>query len=148
MSLQLLIMQSQEIKTGINLRFTIEFTIMVTREIYQKLFRREWMIETRIERSWAKDGFDLWIFKRANNKCYLAEPINLKFKEMPETFVLPSPTIEMHYDFAIDFLRSMAEELKRHGYNVFEPDAISKELKSTKYHLEDMRKLVFNKNTQ
>jgi len=103
------------------------------------------MIEVRIERSWAKLGFNMWIMERKEGKTFLVKPIHMEVEEKDDAFMLPEPSLFLNHDQAIDFFRGMASELRRHGYEVIEPDGIAQELKATKFHLEDMRKLALEK---
>lgn len=84
----------------------------------------------------------MWIMDRRDGGTFLVEPVVATEKKMEEVFVFPEPTLFMRHDQAVSFLRSMADELKRHGYEIFSPDELKHELKATKYHLEDMRKMA------
>lgn len=51
------------------------------------------MIDFRIQRSWSRNGTDIWLIDRQNNRSFIAEPIELKFREMKTHEMLPEPTI-------------------------------------------------------
>lgn len=70
----------------------------------------------------------------------LAKPMNLCFEEMKES-LKHKPSLSFSGPMGREFLPKLAQGLAEYGYRPRSDDA--QELKATKYHLEDMRKMVF-----
>ena len=58
-------------------------------------------------------------------------------KEVKPLFVLP-------FGLADEFMQAMAELLHKHGFKAKGQPVLQNEIDAVKYHLEDMRKLVFD----
>lgn len=109
-------------------------------------------IFVEIKRNLIEDSFELSIFKKINDKLFLAIPQEIKWKEVkeyspgsfhPKDF---NPFLKIYGGESYEILAELARELAKHGFKSSEGE---KELKSileaTKNHLEDMRTLVFKK---
>ena len=94
-----------------------------------------------------KDTYDVYITEEGyKGQKLLAKPIDLVFEEF-EPHSLQEPTIKISRILGreTNFLQALSDALANAGY---EPKTIEEnkgELKATKIHLEDMRKLVFAK---
>ena len=103
-------------------------------------------VTVHIDRQFDWGGLGIYIIgKDEGGRRFVVKPLDMTFESLQE--VTPGgvvePSIRMNEWQAKSFLDSLAGELVRLGYA---PDAIKAkvgELESTKYHLEDMRKLVF-----
>ena len=106
------------------------------------------MIKFIIREAWNRRGFNIWIINEIeNHRYFFAEPFEIKFSDKPQdgASILPEPTFFLK-DCDFQTIRtSVINELTQSG---IEPLAIAKEaeLKATKYHLEDFRRLVFEEN--
>jgi len=95
--------------------------------------------EIRIERPpWG--GLSIWIILREGDRRYFVEPLELVFKEIEQGRRLDRPSLSIDERYAGPFM----EALKRAVEQV-DMGPVEGELKATKYHLEDMRKLIFEK---
>ena len=88
-------------------------------------------------------GTKLYIAQEIDGYRYMARPVELVFDKM-ESSLLPEPTISFYLPgIGTDFLKSLAGELARMGFRADELKAKDSEMTAVKYHLEDMRNLVF-----
>ena len=96
----------------------------------------EWQV--RIERSFQYPGYDIWLINRKRNENYVLKPVKMELDEPhPEAFQLPEPSMRMS-----------PELLKAFAQAISETDGIPSEIREMKAkdaHLQDMRKLVFEK---
>ena len=75
---------------------------------------------------------------------FIAQPMKLVFKKFDEYLeTQPSIKIGRHFGKVTNFMKNLATALAQAGYEPEVEKELKGELKSTKYHLEDMRKLVF-----
>lgn len=77
---------------------------------------------------------------REDGTIYAARPMELVF-EKKEIGTLSEPTLKMSGIVARDFLPALSQALSDSGYRPKTDDG--KQIDALKYHLEDMRKLVF-----
>jgi hypothetical protein len=82
------------------------------------------------------------IVKQVGLKTFVAKKVPLEFAEIPEGTMFREPTFSFNYMDSKDFLAALKEMLDGEK---LPPSAVEGELKATKVHLEDMRKLVFEK---
>lgn len=82
---------------------------------------------------------DIVISKVVGNRQYVAKLVKLEFEEVPEGYFFKEPTFQVGWHDAEDFLAAFREALE--GEKLPE-SGVERELKATKYHLEDMRKLA------
>lgn len=80
------------------------------------------------------------ITKLIGMKQYVAKEIVLEFEEIPEGAFFKAPTLRINWHDSKDFMAALKEALDGEK---LPPSAVEGELKATKVHLEDMRKLVF-----
>lgn len=83
-------------------------------------------------------------YEERNGKNYVVEPIEFKLTEHKEGAPV-NPTIKLPYHVSNEFLQSMAEEIEARGIRPSKVLPYESELSAIKYHLEDMRTLVFKK---
>ncbi len=79
------------------------------------------------------------ITKSEGNKIYVAKKVTLEFEEVPRGSYFKEPTLEIDWYHAKDFMAALKEALDGEKLPL---SAVEGELKATKYHLEDMRKLA------
>ena len=100
------------------------------------------MYRIDIQHNCSMRGLDIWIGEETNGIQMAAKPIELCF-EPYDSGCDVKPTLSLSRGKGDDFLRALVNELVRCGYKPDEIKAIDKEIGAVKYHLEDMRKLVF-----
>jgi len=82
-----------------------------------------------------------FIEERTDSERFIAKPINLEFEKL-----IPGesqPTLRLSHQIAGKFLKALAEALDKEGIKTENDFKIQGLLEANKYHLEDMRKLVF-----
>ncbi len=79
------------------------------------------------------------IAKHEGNRVYVAKKVNLEFEELPEGYFFKEPTLAIGWYHASDLMAAFKEALDGEKLPV---SAVEGELKATKYHLEDMRKIL------
>lgn len=89
-------------------------------------------------------GTKLYILDDRDDRLFVAEPIELTFSEVDMTQEL-LPTMRFDRRSGERFLSSFADALARLGFRADELKAKDGELGALRYHLEDMRELVFKK---
>ena len=84
------------------------------------------------------------IYEEHNGRYYIAAPVELLFEEKGvKRGDVIKPTLTLHSEYhAIPLLKALAEGLAEFGIYPSTQQFTSGELKATKYHLEDMRKLT------
>ena len=103
------------------------------------------MIRVEIERDASIRGYDIWITReRPDSGIQLAKPIEFEFCDA-EIGILEQPTIRLSGRNSDDFLRGFATALSASGFKVDELKNVNEQISAIKYHLEDMRALVFKK---
>lgn len=80
------------------------------------------------------------ITKTEGNKMYAAKQVEMVFEEVPEGTFFKEPTLSFPWHQSKDFIAALKEGLE--GQKLPE-GRVEGELKATKAHLEDMRRLVF-----
>lgn len=79
------------------------------------------------------------ITKLVGMRQYVAKEIKLEFEEIPEGSFFKEPTLRIDWYDSKDFMAALKEALDGEK---LPPSAVEGELKATKYHLEDMRKIL------
>ena len=95
-----------------------------------------------------KFGVDIYIMQvdKLGKHISVAQPVEFVFKEVKkEDEFKIKPTIELGPFFADDFLKALVEAAKENGLKPEEDYVMKGKLEATRYHLEDMRKIVFGK---
>jgi len=94
-------------------------------------------------------GYDdsLWILigdvDNTGHLVAVAQPMKLEFKEVKKEDKIEEPTLRLSCSIKDEFLKAMAEALDKEGIKTENDFKIQGLLEATKYHLEDMRKIVF-----
>jgi hypothetical protein len=89
-------------------------------------------------------GLNLYlIYQGADGRKKIVKPVDLTITENLPVGKVAEPTIRFHGNDAIQFLQELADGLVTAGFKPDELKASDRELQATKYHLEDMRTLVF-----
>lgn len=89
------------------------------------------------------DGISIWLVEDlGGGKFSVAKPIDFTFVTTEDTGNV-KPTIKLNSYFAQEFLRAWGEALKKEKISIEDTFKLEGEINATKYHLEDMRKLVF-----
>ena len=103
-----------------------------------------------IEPSAWQDRHNIYIMEEDySKKRYIAKPMKLEFEEYKDGEV-QEPTLQVSRAFGgveTNFLQSLSNALAEAGYKPKSIEENEGELKATKLHLQDMRDLVFKKNT-
>jgi len=94
------------------------------------------------------DSYEVYIIEENyEGKRFIAKPMNLEFKEHKEgDREEPSIKISRVFGKETNFLQALSDALSKAGYSPIFVEENKGELKATKTHLEDMRKLVFKEN--
>lgn len=74
---------------------------------------------------------------------YICEPMTMVFKEINEGACIIEPTLKLSRIIANQFLQELSNALNVAGYRSTTVEGYKSEIASIKYHLEDMRKIVF-----
>jgi hypothetical protein len=100
------------------------------------------VIRARIQRSYQRDGYDLWLVDYdVMGNGHVAKPITIEFGEARgEAFILPEPTLFLK----ADQLKALAEGIVESGALPEDMIRNQRELSAVKGHLEDMRTLTFH----
>jgi hypothetical protein len=99
--------------------------------------------EFRIQKSFSRQGYDIWVFRRVNGKTAVAKPLTIELGEpQSDVFLLPEPTLYLRNDDYESLAASLKKELVGNGW-LPHAEMLEGELKATKLHLGDMQKLVF-----
>lgn len=75
------------------------------------------------------------------DRTYIAKPVKLEFKEI-KAGEIPPPTLVLRGLVAQDVMQSLAEALDKKGFKTDKDAKIEGTLVATRYHLEDLRKLL------
>lgn len=54
-----------------------------------------YQFDFRIERSWSRDGYNVWILSYENNQIHIAKPIEIEFQPHTDGHVFPEPTLKI-----------------------------------------------------
>uniref|UniRef100_A0A6M3IR13 Uncharacterized protein n=1 Tax=viral metagenome TaxID=1070528 RepID=A0A6M3IR13_9ZZZZ len=102
-----------------------------------------WNVVLRLDEE--RDGLRMWIIKQdLDGTREVVAPIDLEVrKEYKFGEMFPEPTLFFDSFSAHQFLQGLVNGLVENGYKPDEIKAHDKEVEAMKYHLEDMRKLVF-----
>jgi hypothetical protein len=100
-------------------------------------------IKVYIQRDIPTDTINItFITTDKHGKRYRAKPISLDFEELNYE---SKPTLQIMGDVAPTFLQALAQALDENGIKTENDFKIQGLLEATKYHLEDLRRLIFKK---
>ena len=104
-------------------------------------------VRIALEKSLYTDTVDLYLYtENTNGTISVAMPTEFVFTPIDET-TLAQPTMRFRRGRGDEFLKSLSGALIRMGYQADELEVNAKQVDAIKYHLEDMRKLVFRDET-
>jgi len=91
-------------------------------------------------------GMGVWIIDRddANHVVRVLRPVEFKWQEYVQGHLLPEPTIAGRTQEVEMIFEKFIEQVKEAGYGRDKLSVESGELKATKEHLTDMKRLVFD----
>ena len=101
----------------------------------------------KVQIQYGINGVEIYIFKDRDGKRYVAKPVILEFEEI-KLGERVYPTLCINPFEATEFLKSLAEALDKQEVKTENDYKIQGILEATKYHLEDMRRLVFKKEVR
>ena len=90
-------------------------------------------------------GMSIWLWGENKKGRYHILPVNLTVQQLSpdEQGIAPEPTFRLTEPEGTEFLNSLVNALVEAGFKPNEVKAHDKEVSAIRYHLEDMRKLVF-----
>lgn len=100
--------------------------------------------EVAMRQSFATDSMEIYFFDRGPNYKAVALPMDLVFKKMEEGKEY-EPSLRIPGLMLPGFLKALVSALDKSGVRSPSVDKVEGELKATKYHLDDMRRLVFKR---
>lgn len=97
----------------------------------------------RIDRLFHIDSVGIWIIKKGYGQTsVIANPCDLVFTPVPETFRLPEPTLNLNREDALDFIKAFLEAIDESQWFQSKKVNNDKEVLAIKEHLNDMRKMT------
>lgn len=102
-------------------------------------------IEAKINYNACLGQTEIYFFIKENGKFYIAKPMKFEFTAVEENTIC-EPSIKLGINTSVPFLQAMANLCHEHGIKPEKEPVLKNELDAIKYHLEDMRKLVFKNN--
>ncbi len=88
-------------------------------------------------------GVNIWFIHKQGDIETVVNPLDFTMTTNLEPhLMMPEPTIKVDRTVSHQFLQGLADGLADTGFRPNELKSKDKELEATKYHLEDMRKLV------
>lgn len=87
----------------------------------------------------------LFLQHLTDGRIAVGKPTSIDFQIIENENVPIEPTFILGTHVANDVLQSLAEELHKMGIHAKDDEPKKNELSAVKFHLEDMRKLVFDK---
>lgn len=101
------------------------------------------MIEIYVDNNPEFAGLKIYIIERLpNGKIAVGKPMDLELEIQEEGFELPEPTLKLNPNIGEEFLKAMATMLDNRGIKTKSMHTIEGNLEATKYHLEDLRKML------
>lgn len=98
-------------------------------------------LRVSIRKSEFTNELEIYIGEKRFDGMYIAKPVELVLEKHIEGENL-DPTIKIGGFLADEFLKVLAEELDNKGIKTDKDERIKGTLDATKYHLEDLRKLL------
>lgn len=96
-------------------------------------------LEAIIEFNKVTNCWDFWFVSRGNDRALVVKPIEFETEEVRQGQTLPPPTFSLQSEDGRTFLDSLKEQ----SFEGRSLNAAESELKATKLHLDDFRKLIF-----
>ena len=100
------------------------------------------MISLKIEKTWSRRGFGIWLLNEREGKTFVAKPCELEMVEYGNAFLLPEPTLYFSPEDFYALKRSAVEEMIGAG---LESSAVklAGKLEATERHLKDLQRVAF-----
>ncbi len=99
-------------------------------------------MEIDIRRSWS-GGVEFIFFEHRDGKTYVCKPMQIIMEPTGPDGSFSGPSLKFDGVFGDIFLLALAEALDKSGVKTDKDAKIAGTLEATKYHLEDLRKIVF-----
>lgn len=96
----------------------------------------------RLERLVHRDHFGLYLIHEQGHRSYVMKPAQIEWEELPEFSRLPDSPSLMLPAGAIQAIAQAASDADQMPRDLL---GNTREIQALSYHLEDMRRLVFNK---
>ncbi len=106
-------------------------------------------MKVRIEMQYLRDTYDFLFYEdlQFRDNYAIGLPMEIIMQTIPEYTVIEKPTLSLHGAKGKEFIQSFVNEAHRLGFQAEEQgkkiEVIKNELVAVRYHLEDMRRLVF-----
>ena len=94
------------------------------------------------------EGLGIYFGMEDSQGFKVAKPVKLEYEKIDEGALDVKPTLIIPSYLGSDFLKTLLSAIENQG---IKPESTSKTeglLEATKYHLEDMRNIVFNKEKE
>ena len=102
--------------------------------------------EVGIYHDMPRDEILIYIFERIGNKTRVIEPVQLVTKEIGlDPNEKMEPFLRLDHRFSSGFLKAFAKAIDEEGIKTDSDAKIQCTLEATKFHLKDLRMLLFNK---
>jgi hypothetical protein len=109
------------------------------------------MIEVEFHRPISHGGLGIYLFDFKvgyNGKTFIAKPAKLEWLELDDYMAHANPFLEISRIDVDPFLKSIRNQLDERGVKSEPQTKLEGVLEATKFHLQDMRDLVFKKEAQ
>ena len=100
-------------------------------------------LKVHIEHEPTFRGTAIYLFGKDRDGEFVVEPMELKLRHYTPGDPLDSPTLRFEGREGTAFLQALVQALVQIGFKPDEIKASEGQISAIKYHLEDMRKLVF-----
>lgn len=104
---------------------------------------RKYIIKVR--RNPFTEGINIYFGLEDSKGLFVAKPVELKYEKVDDTGRDVEPSLFIPRGLASGFLEAVLDAIEREGIKSKSTATVEGLLEATKYHLEDMRKLVFSK---
>lgn len=84
---------------------------------------------------------DIVFWDERDGKIFAAKPCPLVWEEVKDGYIT-EPTLKISRMLSGEFMKAVAEELERHNVKTDSDARVHGTLDATRYHLEDLRKLL------
>ena len=102
------------------------------------------MIRVRLERGYSFNGLQMWIMEDRGDRCFMAQPTEIVFKEVSPSALLPQATFSIRNDLAHDLIPELKKALA--GYTFFDDkedlEASKRLEKAMQAHIDSLKMIV------
>ena len=98
-------------------------------------------MKIEIRQGWNALGMEILFYEERNGKIYVAEPVTLTMKEAEDGIYSGATLTFSHLEGDL-FLQNIADVLDSQGIKTDKDAKIQGTLEATRFHLEDLRKLL------